>query len=135
MKIIIALIFSFGTLANFTGKWTNSGYYESDSSSGECKEVFMQFKKTDEAFMILDGGYICGEIQASYPPSKFKIIGEKLFYNGEKVGIINSELIMISYLNNVYNLSLEIVDDQIFFYEQWKEEDDFLFIRAKLNKL
>lgn len=135
MKIALLFFISLTSLANFTGKWSAQGFYESDRTSGECIEVFMQFKQTNISFMILDGGYICGEIQASYPPSKFTIVSDELFYGGEKVGMITKDKIEISYLEGVYNLNLQRNNGSVHFRELWKEEDDFLDIRAKLEEL
>jgi hypothetical protein len=135
MKIALLFLFSISSLANFSGKWSARGYFESDRKEGECKEIFMQFKKTSKKFMILDGGYICGDIQASYPPSSFEIVNNSLIYFGEKVGVISKDLIEINYLDGVYKLSLKAKDGQVFFNETWQEDSDYLFINSKLKKI
>lgn len=135
MKIFFVFIFSISIFANFSGKWSAEGFYESNRNDGKCREVFLQLKQTKNSFKILDGGYICGEIQASYPPSSFDIINNELFYRNEKVGMVTDEDIRISYLDGVYNLSLSKVDGEILFTESWKEAEDFLNINAKLKAL
>lgn len=133
MKIVIVFLLSYSAFSNFTGKWSAEGFYESDRTAGKCKEVFLQLKQTEDFFYILDGGYICGEIQAQYPPSRFKISGEDLFYQGSIVGSISNDEIRISYLEGVYNLSLKHNSEEILFDESWREGDDFLHIRSKMS--
>ncbi len=133
MRILLALVMSFSALANFSGKWSAKGYYESDRREGECKEVFMQFKQTESSFEIIEGGYICGDIQASYPPSFFKIVENELYYKNEKVGNITNKAITISYLEGVYSLDLKKDNGEIVFTESWKEGEDFLTIYSKLE--
>ncbi len=85
--------------------------------------------------MILDGGYICADIQASYPPSSFDIVDSELFYRNQRVGTITKDKIEISYLDGVYNLSLNIIDGEILFTESWKDAEDFLTIESKMKTL
>jgi len=133
MKIFIAFFLSFSALANFTGKWSAAGFYESDRSEGECREVFLQLKQTDNVLSILDGGYICGDIQAQYPASRFEISHGELFYQGQKVGSISINELKITYLDGVYNLNIKRVEEVLHFDESWVEGDDFLFINSKMK--
>ncbi|OUR93660.1 hypothetical protein A9Q84_19535 [Halobacteriovorax marinus] len=135
MKTILAFFLSFSTLANFSGKWSGDGVFETDRRDGECREVFLQLKQTEDFFYILDGGYICGDIQASYPPSQFMILQGELFYQGHVVGKISQNEIILTYLEGVYKLKLRIVGEEIHFNESWIEGDDFLLINSKMEAL
>lgn len=135
MKLIVLFLLSVSTYANFSGRWTASGYFESNREEGECKEVFLQIKQTKNKFMILDGGYICGDIQASYPPSQFEVVNNSLIYKDEVVGSISEDIVSIIYLDGVYKLNLKKEENQIRFRETWLEGDDYLFISSELKLL
>ena len=135
MKIVIAFLLTFSCLANFTGKWNGEGYYQTPKRVGECLEVFMQFEIREDSFSIIEGGYICGEIQARYPTSRFTISNGNLFYFDEKVGTIANDEINIRYEDGLFHLSLKKVDGQIIFHESWNDGEDHLIISSKLNLL
>lgn len=135
MKIILSFLFTFSCLASFTGKWSGEGYYQSPKRIGECSEVFMQFEQTKEKLSIIDGGYICGDLQASYPPSSFKIENGSLFYFGENVGTIRNGEINIRYEDGLFHLNLRKVKDQIIFQENWDDGEDHLYISSKMDSL
>ncbi len=135
MKILFVFLISLSSLAGFSGKWSGEGFYNYNVSDGNCSEVFMQFKVTSERLYILDGGYICGKIQASYPPSSFKIENGSLFYQNEKVGNITESEIDIRYEDGIYHLNLKSIEGQIHYREIWDDGEDFLLITSKLNSL
>ncbi len=135
MKLIIAFLLTFSCLANFNGKWSGEGFYQTPKTVGKCLEVFMQFKVTKDRFSILDGGYICGEIQASYPPSSFKVLNGELFYLGENVGTISENEININYDNGIYHLRLVKENGEIRFQENWDDGEDYLSISSKISLL
>ena len=135
MKIIIAFLFTLSCFANFTGKWSGEGFYRTPKRMGECLEVFMQFEVTKEFFSIIEGGYICGDIQASYPVSKFKIEDGSLFYFGENVGTISDDEINLRYEDGLFHLNLRKESGQIVFQENWDDGEDYLSISSKLDSL
>lgn len=135
MKILISFLFSISCLASFTGKWSGEGYYQTPRYVGKCSEVFMQFELTKDKFSIIDGGYICGELQASYPPSSFKIVDGELLYFGESVGTISEDEINLNYDNGIYHLRLVKENGQVRFQESWDDGQDHLFISSKLDLL
>ncbi|WP_372653480.1 hypothetical protein [Halobacteriovorax sp.] len=135
MKILISFLFTISCLANFTGKWSASGYYKTPKRVGECLEVFMQFEVTKEKFSIIDGGYICGDLQASYPPSSFEIEEGSLYYYGENVGSITDSEINIRYEDGLFHLNLRKAEGQVIFQENWDDGEDYLSISSKMDLL
>ncbi|CBW27936.1 putative exported protein [Halobacteriovorax marinus SJ] len=135
MKTLIAFLLMSSSFAGLTGKWSAGGFFDYNNRSGECKEIFMQIKQTDKKLYILDGGYICSDIQASYPPSSFNIVDGALYYFGEKVGEVTENEINLNYENGVYGLSLKKIGTELIYKESWDDGEDYLLIEGKLNLL
>lgn len=130
MKILALYLLSIATLADFSGKWTGEGSYYTARSKGECTEIFFQFKQTEKKLKILTGGYICGMLQAEYPPSSFDIVEGTLIYDGEVVGSITDDQFTIEYLGGVYKLNVKKEEDHLQYEEIWNEGDDLLVVQS-----
>ena len=132
LTLICCLLFSFKTLAGFSGTWRGNGEFYTHRSEGLCSDIFLEIEDSEKTLKILTGYYICGYIQAEYPSSVFEKVQGELLYNGEKVGNYSKKSFNLHYLNGVYQLKIVKKDGSLVFHEFWKDEASLLDIKAKL---
>jgi hypothetical protein len=133
-KIIITLValYSFSTMAQFSGQWIGEGVYQTHRSKGDCSLVFFDFELTNLSLDIYTGGYECGLFKAEYPASHFEIVNGFIFYKGENVGTASNDRFFLTYLDGVFELTLRYENGRIDFHERWYENGDLLEVRSKL---
>lgn len=111
----------------FEGKLNGPGsaYMHTSQKQRQCSEIFLNLSKSPTHFSILDGGYICEDMQASFPASRFEIRGSELFYHNQLAGSISDEKITLFVDNKeenfTYSLNLEKNGSSVSFIETWTE--------------
>ncbi len=77
------------------------------------------------------GGYRCGEIQAEYPYSTFKIVEGGLYYQGEKVGNIGEDFFSLEY--EEFSLNIKYMNGYVDYNELWQDESDYFQVLGTLE--
>ena len=115
------------TWANFSGKFQGTG--QAIFRSGKlypCTEIYLHLKQDENSFKLIDGGYRCGLLQASFDPFTMTVKGEDLFIKDVPVGKITRESLSYSLLDpddgSTYTLKLKKKDNSIEYSELWVDQ-------------
>lgn len=121
--------------ANLTGTWSGPGVSQTAQSYRECSEVFFRLEETPTELKILNGGYVCQDLQAEYPFSVFEKKESELLYKGEVVGSYTDTGFILDVPEEFYRLQVDLVDGQLQTQEIWDDSQSFLKIFGMLEKL
>lgn len=138
-KLVFALFFIFVSAeafpANLTGTWSGPGVSQTGQSYRECSEVFFRFEESKTQLKILNGGYICQDLQAEYPFSVFEKKDNQLLYKSEVVGSYTKSGFVLDVPEEFYRLKVELVDGELQTQEVWDDSQSFLKVFGMLEKL
>jgi|GEM_PF-2376720 hypothetical protein len=121
--------------SSLSGTWSGLGVSQTAQSYRECSEVFFRFEETASQLKILNGGYVCRDLQAEYPFSVFEKKNGDLLYKGEVVGGIAEKSFFLDVPEEFYRLQVELVDGQLRTQEIWDDSQSFLKVYGMLEKL
>ncbi len=78
----------FQAFASFSGNYSGKGQAISHPQEKVrfCSQIFIGMKTANETLTVLQGGYSCGDMEASYPNFTLQIVGAKLVSDGVVVG-------------------------------------------------
>lgn len=138
-KLILTLFFIFSAAqtlaANLTGSWSGPGVSQTAQSYRECSEVFFRFEESPTQLKILNGGYICQDLQAEYPFSVFEKKDGKLLYKNEIVGSYTKMGFVLDVPEEFYRLQVDLVEGELQTQEIWDDSQSFLKVFGMLKKL
>ena len=82
------ICFPFQAFASFSGNYSGKGQAVSHPQEKvrACSQIFLSMKTVNKTLSVLQGGYSCGDMQASYPSFSLQIVGTKLVSEGTVVG-------------------------------------------------
>ena len=133
--VLLSLFYSFNLFASFEGEWSGSGDFATNRRSGDCSQVYLKLKESDQQLKLVTGNYKCEDIQAEYPFSKFDKKQGQLYFHDEVVGTYSNDEIYLSYYDKTYQLTLHKTADEMQFNELWNDGKSVFSIKAKLNKI
>ena len=121
---------------SFTGRWQGEGVSQTARAERECDLIYFHFDLSAEALMIYEGGYSCGILRAEYPPSRFERRGEsELWYQGQKVGELNSDGFSLDVPEEFFRLEIELKDGLLKTQELWDDGSSYLKVSGSLKPL
>lgn len=128
--VFTALYFplSFGDIPpGFEGRFQGEG--DAIFRSGRdrsCSEIFLHYRydRDEQKIKALNGGYVCQDLQASYPLFALDVKEGELFSNGRKVGNINSHQMQFGLYDpsddSHFSLTLSQEGEGLHYLEVWK---------------
>ena len=97
MKLIgvfLALLLTSTAFANFTGHWTGVGSAQDSAGwSSSCNVMSFKLSHTSYYLEIISGKYNCGGFRSEMNSTRAEIVGEELWYAGNKIGSITANTI------------------------------------------
>ncbi|MGE3260713.1 MAG: hypothetical protein AB7K68_02930 [Bacteriovoracia bacterium] len=140
--IVLALFLPITALATFDGRYSGPGtsLMHQSGNRRDCREIFLKLQGGEKALRILEGGYICGDIQASFDPFTLEIREGKIFLEGQSVGTISENDLDLLYKseeeNFTYHWHLQQAGDEINYLEEWASGGaPSLTVQGKLKKI
>lgn len=126
MKYLFILLFSLPAFADFTGSFQGTGraVFAKTGKAYECSEIFLRLKEKTDSFTFNEGGYICGDLQASFDTFIFSVKEGKLFIKDKEVGSITPGLFEYTFYdpedNSTYHLVLfKLSETTLSYIETW----------------
>lgn len=125
--ILVALLLPITAVASFNGSISGSGTatMHPKEKVRQCSQIFMQIKQDASKLHVIAGGYICEDMQASFPDFTLDIVDQKLVSEGTEVGTITDNEITLHKEDTeedfTYKLLLKKENGSVLFEEQWTD--------------
>ncbi|HLT22944.1 MAG TPA: hypothetical protein VKZ84_05860 [Bacteriovoracaceae bacterium] len=121
LKVLLFVMLLLPSMAlSFNGKLSGPGNaIYSSGTELPCSEIFLEMKVTQTSFELIQGGYICGFLQAGFDSFKMDIRNGELWHKDQKLGYISDN--KISY--QVYDPA----DGSTYFFNLAKEQSGYRY--------
>jgi hypothetical protein len=131
--LMLSFLISFNTQA-FEGLWVGEGISKTHRSERACSEIYLEFDVNANYVTLLQGGYICGILQAEYPSSRFeRRTNHELWYGGQRVGFFDGQVLRLERPSDFFQLELYLQGEKIIYRELWDDGNSFLQIDGELK--
>jgi hypothetical protein len=138
-KIIFFLIATFGLISSaqaLEGRWQGAGNSQTHRFERPCDLIYFHFRVSDEAVVLLDGGYRCGILQAEYPPSRFtREANGDLSYFGSIVGHFDGVDLVLERPEDFFRVEFNVLENTLHYRELWDDGQSFLSIEGELHPI
>ncbi|MGZ3692719.1 MAG: hypothetical protein ACXWQO_00495 [Bdellovibrionota bacterium] len=126
-SLLLVALLPITAAANFEGRYQGPGQSISHKSGLKraCAEIFLNFQRKTGEVKILEGGYRCENLQASFDPFTMEVRDGKVYIEGEELGTFSENKLEIFFANKAedftYHWLLENSESGMSYLEEWTD--------------
>jgi hypothetical protein len=127
LLFLLLLLVPFTAQAGFQGRFSGTGTSLMHKSGNRrpCEEIFLNFQRGEKELKILEGGYRCGNVQATFDPFILVIRNGRIFADGVDVGTFSENRLDLFFANReedfTYHWLLEFKGEELSYLEEWTD--------------
>jgi hypothetical protein len=135
LRILFILFALFSTSAvAIEGRWRGEGFSQTHRSERPCSEIYFEFSVTKDFVTLVQGGYICGILQAEYPFSQFERgSNQTLLFQGEVVGFYDGRTLRLERPEDFFQAEFVLSEQGLMYKELWDDGRSLLLIEGVLD--
>lgn len=111
----------------FAGRYQGSGtsLMHRSGTVRPCTEIFLHFRRDSTGVALLEGGYSCEDLQASFPAFTLAVRDGQLYDGTTRVGTFTETRLELRHEDReedfTYHWLLEIKDGKLSYLEEWTD--------------